>query len=69
MICARNSSSVHAATPAPLDREFLDYLAACESTDHDWTVVADEELRKKLTQKKKPAAPSSKDGEPRGARP
>jgi hypothetical protein len=71
MICAQPwiAPQARAAPPEPLDREFLDYLAACESSDHDWTVVADEEVRKKLAQKKKRAPASDKDAQPRGARP
>ena len=36
-----------ASPPEPLDVEFLDYLAACEGKDDNWTVVADDKLRKK----------------------
>lgn len=28
--------------PEPLDADFLDYLAACEGKDDNWTVVQDE---------------------------
>jgi hypothetical protein len=43
------SSSAYAGAPEPLDAEFLDYLLACESKDDNWTVVADEKLRKKAS--------------------
>ena len=36
-----------AGPPEPLDAAFLDYLLACEGKDDNWTVVADEQLRKK----------------------
>ena len=41
------SNSAHGGAPEPLDAEFLDYLLACERKDDNWTVVADEKLRKK----------------------
>ena len=57
------SNSAYAGVPEPLDKEFLDYLLACESKDDNWTVVADEKLRKKAGKdaaKEKPA-PAEKD--------
>ena len=62
LICLRANSAV-ASTPEPLDADFLDYLLACESKDDNWTVVADEKLRKKAGKdaaKEKPA-PAEKD--------
>lgn len=41
------SGSADAGVPEPLDAEFLDYLLACESKEDNWTVVADDKLRKK----------------------
>jgi hypothetical protein len=52
------SRSIIAATPEPLDVDFLDYLASCEGKDDNWTVVADEKTRRRLPEKKK--APESK---------
>jgi hypothetical protein len=46
-----------AAAPEPLDVEFLDYLAACEGKDDNWTVIADEKLRKKAATKPVPERP------------
>ena len=43
------SNSASAGVPEPLDTEFLDYLLSCESKDDNWTVVADEKLRKKAS--------------------
>lgn len=54
----------HAKTPEPLDGEFLEYLAACEHQDHNWTVVADEELRKSAKVKKPPRRAPAKDAKP-----
>ena len=51
LICLR-STSASAGTPEPLETEFLDYLLACESKDDNWTVVADDKLRKKASQDK-----------------
>jgi hypothetical protein len=58
-----------AKPPEPLDREFLDYLAACESKDDNWTVVADGELRKRAEAGQKPKRPPVKDAKPEGVRP
>jgi hypothetical protein len=41
-----------AGAPEPLDTEFLDYLLTCERPDDNWTVVADENLRKKASKPK-----------------
>jgi hypothetical protein len=48
LICLR-SNPVSAGTPEPLDAEFLDYLLACEGKDDNWTVVADDKVRKKAS--------------------
>jgi hypothetical protein len=53
LICLK-SNSVDAGTPEPLDTEFLDYLLACEGKDDNWTVVADEKLRKKAGKQQPP---------------
>lgn len=34
-----------------LDVEFLDYLAACEGKDDNWTVVADDKKKRKPADK------------------
>lgn len=34
-----------------LDVEFLDYLAACEGKDDNWTVVADDKKKRKPAEK------------------
>jgi hypothetical protein len=51
-----------AEKPAPLDKEFLDYLAACEGKDDNWTVIADGKERRKAAEKsppqRTPAAPA-----------
>jgi hypothetical protein len=39
-----------ATKPEPLDAEFLDYLAACEGKDDNWTVVAKQKPRPKAQQ-------------------
>jgi len=52
------SSPAPAGKPAPLDREFLDYLAACEGKDDNWTVVADGKQDRKGAQKSPPKVPS-----------
>jgi len=51
-----------AGKPEPLDKEFLDYLAACEGKDDNWTVVAKEKERRKAAEKSpaKPADPAVK---------
>ena len=49
-----------AAEPAPLDVEFLDYLANCEGKDDNWTVVAARAPEKKASGKDPaPAKPPS----------
>jgi hypothetical protein len=58
-----------AKPPEALDSEFLDYLAACESNDDNWTVVADGELRKRAEAEQRPKRPPVKDAKPKGARP
>jgi hypothetical protein len=49
-----------AGAPEPLDAEFLDYLAAMEGKDHNWTVVVEEKPAKKPVKAEaveKPATP------------
>ena len=46
LICLREKS-VWAGETKPLDAELLDYLLNCEGKDDNWTVVADEKIRKK----------------------
>jgi hypothetical protein len=59
-----------AAAPEPLDVEFLDYLAACEGKDDNWTVVADEKLRKKAATKPVPErSPVTEAGKQPGSKP
>lgn len=57
------SSPAYAGVPAPLEEELLDYLLACESKDDNWTVVADDKLRKKVSKDppKEKAPPTGKD--------
>ncbi len=43
-----SAAITQAATPEPLDTAFLDYLASVEGKDENWTVVADEKVRKKM---------------------
>ena len=48
-----------ADAPEPLDAAFHEYLLALEGKDDNWTVVADDRLRKKATEvpaKEKPVA-------------
>ena len=51
-----------AATPEPLDTEFLDYLANCEGKEDDWTLVASEKERRKPATP--PVRPPAKSAEP-----
>ena len=61
LICLR-SNAAYAGAPEPLETEFLDYLLACESKDDNWTVVADEKLRKKASKDKaKEKSPPAED--------
>lgn len=46
-----------AGKPEPLDKEFLDYLAACEGKDDNWTVIAGDKQKRKATDRNPPAAP------------
>jgi hypothetical protein len=46
-----------AGKPEPLDKEFLDYLAACEGKDDNWTVIADDKKGRKPADKAPPAPP------------
>jgi hypothetical protein len=45
-----------AGKPEPLDKDFLDYLAACEGKDDNWTVIADDKQRRKAAEKAPPPA-------------
>jgi hypothetical protein len=47
--------------PEPLDKEFLDYLSACEGKDDNWTVIADDKQRRKVAQQSPPAPPPRAD--------
>jgi hypothetical protein len=47
--CWLRAAPALAAAPEPLDAEFLDYLLTCERPDDNWTVIADEKLRKKAS--------------------
>jgi hypothetical protein len=40
-----------AGKPEPLDKDFLDYLAACEGKDDNWTVIANDRQRRKVAEK------------------
>jgi hypothetical protein len=42
--------------PEPLDQDFLDYLAACEGKDDNWTVVAGEKQKSEVAEKAPPKA-------------
>ena len=44
-----------AGKPEPLDKEFLDYLSACEGKDDNWTVIADDKQRRKVAAQSPPA--------------
>jgi hypothetical protein len=57
MMSAALSSLAPAAfadKPAPLDKDFLDYLAACEGKDDNWTVLEDGKQRRKVAEKAPP---------------
>jgi hypothetical protein len=41
--------------PEPLDQDFLDYLAACEGKDDNWTVVG-EKQKSEVAEKAPPKA-------------
>jgi hypothetical protein len=56
MSCCFAAKPVAAAAPEALEPDFLDYLLACEGKDDNWTVVADDKLRKKISK-----APPSKE--------
>ena len=56
-LCLRAAPAFASPPPEPLDVEFLDYLAACEGKDDNWTVVADDKLRKKAGSKPVPKQP------------
>lgn len=51
----------HAGKPEPLDKEFLDYLAACEGKDDNWTVIADDKKDRRKAEKAPPKAPPPAD--------
>jgi hypothetical protein len=58
-------SVTQAKSPDALDAEFLEYIAACEHADDNWTVVADEALRKKAAKnEKKPTRPPVREVKP-----
>jgi hypothetical protein len=62
-LCGSFSCGVSlAATPEPLDTDFLDYLANCEGKDDNWTVIASDKERKKTAVP--PAKPPAKPTEP-----
>ena len=65
------SGSADAGVPEPLDAEFLDYLLACESKEDNWTVVADDKLRKKASKdaSKEKAPPADKGKQQQEAKP
>jgi hypothetical protein len=61
MTCAAVSSlagPTFAGKPEPLDKDFLDYLAACEGKDDNWTVIADDKKRKTAEKAPKEAPPA-----------
>lgn len=58
LLISLRCNSVSAGTPEPLETEFLDYLLACESKDDNWTVVADDKLRKKASKETPKETPS-----------
>jgi hypothetical protein len=49
-----------AGKPEPLDKDFLDYLAACEGKDDNWTVVADDKKRAQAGKEVPPMPPTGK---------
>jgi hypothetical protein len=51
VVSCLTAAAVMAAEPAPLDVEFLDYLANCEGKDDNWTVVAGRKPEKKTAEK------------------
>jgi len=59
LICVRTNYA-DAGAPEPLDTEFLDYLLACESKDDNWTVVADDKLRKEASKEASKEEPKEK---------
>ena len=58
-----------AGKPETLDKEFLDYLAACEGKDDNWTVIADDKQRPKAADRSPPKSPPDKAAEKPGAKP
>jgi hypothetical protein len=60
-----------AATPEPVDAEFLDYLGTVDGKDHNWTVVATEKERKKAAADKaaRPKPPPADAGKTPEVRP
>jgi hypothetical protein len=59
MIAAALSSlplPAFAGKPEPLDKDFLDYLAACEGKDDNWTVIAGDKKTGKAVKETPPAA-------------
>jgi len=53
-------NSASAGAPEALETEFLDYLLACESKDDNWTVVADDRLRKQASKEVPREVPKEK---------
>jgi hypothetical protein len=49
------AARVFAGQPEALDTEFLDYLAACEGKDDNWTVIADDKQRPEVAEQAPPA--------------
>lgn len=68
-LAALRAAPVFAGQPESLDKEFLDYLAACEGKDDNWTVIADDKRRAKAAEKNPPKAPSDKAAAKPGAKP
>ena len=57
-----------AGKPEPLDKDFLDYLAACEGKDDNWTVIDGDKRPPKAPEKNPPTAPPDKAAEKPGAK-
>lgn len=58
-------SPAWAGKPEPLDKDFLDYLAACEGKDDNWTVIAGDEQRRKAAPKNPPQVPATDPAAPK----
>jgi hypothetical protein len=68
-LAAPRAAPVLAGQPESLDKEFLDYLAACEGKDDNWTVIADDKRRAKAAEKNSPKASPDKAAPKPGAKP